>query len=138
MAEATHPLFTHADGTQCVWIAVPDDARGGYYFQPYDAGGEGEECEKEHPRDDWIAPIRPSEFHSMMVVLPIAEVTLLYSPNGMRTHTLTADLADVEVALGRIETQVLIARLEGTAAELRHYALQRELGATPAARSDHH
>lgn len=39
-----HPLFTHPDGQQCIW--VDDD-----YFVPYDVGGEGVDCRQWHPGD---------------------------------------------------------------------------------------
>lgn len=39
-----HPLFTHPDGQQCIWVG--DD-----WFIPYDVGGEGADCDQWHPGD---------------------------------------------------------------------------------------
>lgn len=39
-----HPLFTHPDGQQCIWVG--DD-----WFVPYDVGGEGVDCHQWHPGD---------------------------------------------------------------------------------------
>lgn len=41
-----HPMFTHPDGTQCIW----PDTNG--WFVPYDVGGEGVDCTRWHPGDD--------------------------------------------------------------------------------------
>lgn len=43
-----HLVLEHQDGTKCIWIDATE-TRDGYWFIPYDVGGEGVPCHLDHP-----------------------------------------------------------------------------------------
>lgn len=55
-----HPVYTHTDGAKCIWVH-PGGNSPGYWFVPYDVGGEGVECTKEHEFVD--VPTNPKSFY---------------------------------------------------------------------------
>lgn len=60
-----HPLFTHPDGQQCIWV-------GDEWFVPYDVGGEGVDCRQWHPGDtERHAHLRATRLHGA----PLSEPT---------------------------------------------------------------
>ena len=92
-----HPLFTHPNGDQCIWL----DGAG--WFVPLDVGGEGYCCPLDHPTAD-----EPTALAGYMVAPNAWGQPAIWRTNGDLFPMVAVHQADIDPALW----DVLVAAVE--------------------------